>query len=34
MKKLLATLGLLAFAFAPVAMAEDTTYIVGMTGVT
>lgn len=34
MKKLIAIMTLAIFAFAPMAMAEDVTYIAGMTGVT
>tara|TARA_R110002096_G_scaffold147671_16_gene307715 strand:- start:53995 stop:54099 length:105 start_codon:yes stop_codon:yes gene_type:complete len=34
MKKLMATLGLLAFAFAGSALAGEATYTAGMTGVT
>lgn len=33
MKKLIATMALAVLAFAPAAMAEDVTYIAGMTGV-
>lgn len=33
MKKLIATLTLAVLAFAPMAMAEDVTYVAGMTGV-
>lgn len=34
MKALIATLALTVLAFAPAAMAEEVTYIAGMTGVT
>jgi len=34
MKKLIATMTLAIFAFAPAAMAEEVAYVAGMTGVT
>ena len=34
MKKFITTLALTVLAFAPVAMAEEITYVAGMTGVT
>jgi hypothetical protein len=34
MKKIIATITLALFAFAPLAMADDVTYVAGMTGVT